>query len=214
MPRMNAISTMAKDCSDEPKISASDREASNSNPIETPPVMATINPAQRKASGEAGICGVLSAIVAPDIATIGASQPVRFNNMAAAPMKILARGGDLQRGDHTVMLYQPESRQRRAGHRAEAVDRVKSCRAASGIGRECCSHAASKGSVPPIKIVGPSSNAALRTPFNTSSQPACSAMGVPSAIKILSVARSSGGKQKCVNPDADFQYAIDFDRLA
>src|ERR1039458_2514595 len=37
MPKMNAMSTTANDCSDEPKIIASERDASTSSPIETAP---------------------------------------------------------------------------------------------------------------------------------------------------------------------------------
>jgi len=46
MPRMNAISTMANACSEEPKISARQRDAKISNPIETAPVNATTKQAQ------------------------------------------------------------------------------------------------------------------------------------------------------------------------
>src|SRR5690349_18399471 len=52
MPRIKAISTTANDCSDEPKISANDREDSTSRPIETAPVIVTMTPAQRKSLGE------------------------------------------------------------------------------------------------------------------------------------------------------------------
>ena len=48
---MNAISTRANDCSEEPKISASEREASTSSPMETAPVRATMAPAQRNVPG-------------------------------------------------------------------------------------------------------------------------------------------------------------------
>ena len=49
------MSTIAKACSDEPKISASEREASTSSPMETPPVRATSAPAHRIVAGEAEI---------------------------------------------------------------------------------------------------------------------------------------------------------------
>ena len=55
---------MANDCSDEPKINASERDASTSSPIETAPVKATINPAQRKLSGMMGV-GSMQQPVAP-----------------------------------------------------------------------------------------------------------------------------------------------------
>ena len=50
MPRMNAINTIANDCNDEPKIMASERDANTSRPMETAPVKATMNPAQRNVS--------------------------------------------------------------------------------------------------------------------------------------------------------------------
>src|ERR1035441_11023355 len=53
MPKMNAMSRTANDCSDEPKIIASERDASTSSPIETAPVMATTAQAQRHVRDEA-----------------------------------------------------------------------------------------------------------------------------------------------------------------
>src|SRR5262245_62438286 len=57
MPRMKAISTIANDCNDEPKINASDRDDNTSSPIDTAPVNATIAPAQRKVSGDTAVNG-------------------------------------------------------------------------------------------------------------------------------------------------------------
>src|SRR5208282_6238966 len=51
-PRMKAMSTTANDCSDEPKIIASERDASTSSPIEPAPVMATTAQAQRHVRDE------------------------------------------------------------------------------------------------------------------------------------------------------------------
>ncbi len=62
MPRMNAMSTTANDCNEGPKIKASEREATTSSPMETPPVNATIRPAQRKVPGATiGLSPVASA---------------------------------------------------------------------------------------------------------------------------------------------------------
>src|SRR6266446_5871438 len=41
MPKINAISTIANACNDAPTINTTDRDASTSKPIETPPVSAT-----------------------------------------------------------------------------------------------------------------------------------------------------------------------------
>src|SRR2546425_6087680 len=41
MPRINAISTIENACKDAPRINTSDRDASTSKPIDTPPVSAT-----------------------------------------------------------------------------------------------------------------------------------------------------------------------------
>src|SRR4051812_46656942 len=45
IPRMKEINTTAKACNEEPKMSANEREASNSRPMETAPVRATTRPA-------------------------------------------------------------------------------------------------------------------------------------------------------------------------
>ena len=50
IPRMKAINTTANDWRDEPNISASEREANSSNPMEIPPVAPTSKAAQRQAS--------------------------------------------------------------------------------------------------------------------------------------------------------------------
>ena len=55
----------AKDCSDEPKINASDRDASTSSPIETPPVSATMVPAQRRVP--AAVCGISATVFVPGL---------------------------------------------------------------------------------------------------------------------------------------------------
>src|SRR6266545_8228123 len=47
MPRINAISTTENDCKDAPRINTSDRDASTSKPIDTPPVSATKAQLQR-----------------------------------------------------------------------------------------------------------------------------------------------------------------------
>src|SRR6516162_3966173 len=96
MPRMKAISTIANDCSEDPKISASEREASTSSPIETPPVNATIQPAHVKdlkvtgASGSTATGDLCAICGAGDVV----NQPLWFKAMAQAPMRMLAAAVD------------------------------------------------------------------------------------------------------------------------
>jgi len=77
------MSTTAKDCSDEPKIIASERDASTSSPIATAPVMATTAQAQRRVGDEATPFAVVTT------GSAGLAIPinrVRLNHPAVAPM--------------------------------------------------------------------------------------------------------------------------------
>src|SRR6266851_8684283 len=59
MPRINAINTIENACNDAPRINTSDRDASTSKPIDTPPVSATKAQLQRNAFEEEPAVGVV-----------------------------------------------------------------------------------------------------------------------------------------------------------
>ncbi len=97
---MNAINTTANDCSDEPKISASERDASSSNPIETPPVMATIIPAQRNVPGASGSGPVIGRRIRTGGCGMFLRGPARLEQNGADADDHVGGGRDLQRGNH------------------------------------------------------------------------------------------------------------------
>ena len=136
MPRMKAISTTRRIAATTRKSAPATATPAASSPIETPPVIATINPAQRNVPGAAG-----------DFRRgrdrRGFRRHHRFWQPAAPVQQYRAgtddhvgRRRDLDGGDHAVFLHQPEPGQRRARHRAQAVHRVKPRRTPPGIGRK------------------------------------------------------------------------------
>jgi len=80
----------------------------------------------------------------------------------------------------TIPIRAPEKiRPARSEDRAQTVDRVKARRPPAGIGNRRCNHAASKGSVPPIRIVGPTAALHLKV-FQQQQQEADTKIGEPS----------------------------------
>ena len=68
MPRINAISTIENACNDAPRINTSDRDASTSRPIDTPPVSATKAQLQRnvfEAGPDVGVVAVSVRTISP-----------------------------------------------------------------------------------------------------------------------------------------------------
>ena len=68
MPRIKAISTIENACNDAPKINTSDRDASTSKPIDTPPVSATKAQLQRNVfepDSDVGVVAVSVRTISP-----------------------------------------------------------------------------------------------------------------------------------------------------
>ena len=86
IPRMKDMSTTANDWSDEPKIIASERDASTSSPREIPPVMATTAYARRSVP-EATTS--LAWVDAGSFAAAISIEPLRLSSPAVVPMKTL-----------------------------------------------------------------------------------------------------------------------------